>query len=160
MQVCFYYIFYITLYKKVKFVLSFFYRTGSVPKSATINELYKAQKLFGSAFHPDTGELQTLPGRMCFNVYGSTLMCGGMMIFYRSNVGVFFWQWANQSFNALVNYTNRNAKSAMTNKDILTAYTSAVSGALGVAFGLKHYFVKVSLSINCRSCISYFLECI
>ena len=48
-----------------------------------MSELYRAQKLFGSAFHPDTGDLQTLPGRMCANVYGSTLMCGGMMVFYR-----------------------------------------------------------------------------
>uniref|UniRef100_A0AC34EZD6 Sidoreflexin n=1 Tax=Panagrolaimus sp. ES5 TaxID=591445 RepID=A0AC34EZD6_9BILA len=107
-------------------------RSGNIPPGTTVSELYRAQKLFGSAFHPDTGDLQTLPGRMCANVYGSTLMCGGMMIFYRSNFGVFFWQWANQSFNALVNYTNRNAKSAMTNSDILIAYTTAKAASVTV----------------------------
>jgi hypothetical protein len=45
--------------------------------------MYRAQKLFQSAFHPDTGELQNLGGRMCFNVYGGTILCGAMMIWYR-----------------------------------------------------------------------------
>jgi len=34
----------------------------------------------------------------------------------RSLLEVFLGQWLNQSFNAFVNYTNRNAKSPITNK--------------------------------------------
>ncbi|KAK5967869.1 Tricarboxylate carrier, partial [Trichostrongylus colubriformis] len=89
---------------------------------ATLPELHRAQRLFQSAFHPDTGELQNFAGRMCFNVWGGTMLCGAMMIWYKSTPAVIFWQWANQSFNALVNYTNRNAKSAMTTQDLLVAY--------------------------------------
>ncbi|PIO73533.1 tricarboxylate carrier [Teladorsagia circumcincta] len=113
---------------------------------ATLPELHRAQRLFQSAFHPDTGELQNFAGRMCFNVWGGTMLCGAMMIWYKSTPAVIFWQWANQSFNALVNYTNRNAKSAMTTQDLLVAYTSAVSGALGLAVGLKQYFAKREVS--------------
>ncbi|VDL79680.1 unnamed protein product [Nippostrongylus brasiliensis] len=65
---------------------------------------------------------------------------------YKSTPAVVFWQWANQSFNALVNYTNRNAKSAMTTQDLLVAYTTAVGGALGLAVGLKQYFAKREVS--------------
>ncbi|VDK56370.1 unnamed protein product [Cylicostephanus goldi] len=76
------------------------------------------------------------------NVFEIRIDCFG----YKSTPAVVFWQWANQSFNALVNYTNRNAKSAMTTKDLLVAYTTAVGGALGVAVGMKQYFAKRQVS--------------
>ncbi|CAP34711.1 Protein CBR-SFXN-2 [Caenorhabditis briggsae] len=112
------------------------------PVPATLEELHRAQRLYQSAFHPDTGELQNFAGRMCFNVWGGTMLCGAMMIWYKSTPAVIFWQWANQSFNALVNYTNRNAKSTLTTKDLVVSYSTAVSGALAIAIGLKTYFAK------------------
>ena len=49
--------------------------------------------------------------RLLMQVPGGIALIGAMLIWYRSVSAVVFWQWANQSFNALVNYTNRNAKS-------------------------------------------------
>lgn len=46
-------------------------------------------------------------------------------------------QWFNQSFNAIVNYTNRNAKSEVTGKQIAVAYVGATSGAVAVAAGMN-----------------------
>jgi len=113
------------------------YRIGSEPPGTTQDQLFYAQKLYQSAFHPDTGDLQNVVGRMSFQVPGGTILIGAMLAFYRSTGQVVFWQWANQSFNALVNYTNRNAKSPISTKRLAFAYVTATSSALAVAIGLK-----------------------
>uniref|UniRef100_A0A1B6K4H5 Sideroflexin n=1 Tax=Homalodisca liturata TaxID=320908 RepID=A0A1B6K4H5_9HEMI len=67
---------------------------------------------------------------------------GGMLTFYRTTPAVVFWQWVNQSFNALVNYTNRNAKSPLTETQMGVAYISATAAACFTAMGLKSYLSK------------------
>jgi len=113
------------------------YKAGQEPPGTSLQQLYRAQKLYQSAFHPDTGDLQNVMGRMSFQVPGGTILIGAMLAFYRSTGQVVFWQWANQSFNALVNYTNRNAKSPVSTKRLVFAYVTATSSALAVAIGLK-----------------------
>lgn len=53
-----------------------------------------------------------------------------------------FWQWVNQSFNALVNYTNRNANSSLSTTQLGVAYVSATTSALVAAVGYKAYLQK------------------
>ncbi|KAL3870308.1 hypothetical protein ACJMK2_038384 [Sinanodonta woodiana] len=118
------------------------YRAMKEPRGTTADQVLHARRMYLSAFHPDTGELQNAIGRMSFQVPGGMLLIGAMITFYRSNSAVIFWQWANQSFNALVNYTNRNAGSTLSNKQMGAAYISATSSALVTALGLKAFLAN------------------
>ncbi|XP_067858174.1 sideroflexin-2 [Heptranchias perlo] len=117
-------------------------RVGSLPPGTTEEQLHYAKKLYDSAFHPDSGERMNIIGRMSFQVPGGMAITGFMLQFYRTVPAVVFWQWVNQSFNALVNYTNRNAASPISTKQIGVAYLTATSTALATAVGLNLYTKK------------------
>jgi tricarboxylate carrier len=118
------------------------YKLSQEPVGTTQEQIIYAKKLYESAFHPDSGDLQNVFGRMSFQVPGGMIITGAMLQFYKSAPQVIFWQWVNQSFNAVVNYTNRNANSPVSTTQLGVAYVSATSAALVASLGSKSFLQK------------------
>ncbi|KAL0879932.1 hypothetical protein ABMA27_002450 [Loxostege sticticalis] len=118
------------------------YKVGQEPTGTTMDQVVRAKQLYESAFHPDSGELQNVFGRMSFQMPGGCLITGAMLQWYKTATAVVFWQWVNQSFNALVNYTNRNANSPLTTTQMGIAYVSATSAAMATALTFKFVVQK------------------
>ncbi|XP_017707164.1 PREDICTED: sideroflexin-2 isoform X3 [Rhinopithecus bieti] len=112
-------------------------RMGVVPPGTQVEQLLYAKKLYDSAFHPDTGEKMNVIGRMSFQLPGGMIITGFMLQFYRTMPAVIFWQWVNQSFNALVNYTNRNAASTISVRQMTLSYFTATTTAVATAVGMN-----------------------
>eukprot|EP00285_Hemiselmis_virescens_P008847 CAMPEP_0173391456 /NCGR_PEP_ID=MMETSP1356-20130122/18394_1 /TAXON_ID=77927 ORGANISM="Hemiselmis virescens, Strain PCC157" /NCGR_SAMPLE_ID=MMETSP1356 /ASSEMBLY_ACC=CAM_ASM_000847 /LENGTH=323 /DNA_ID=CAMNT_0014349089 /DNA_START=32 /DNA_END=1003 /DNA_ORIENTATION=- len=118
------------------------YRAGKEPKGTTDEQVWAAKKLYDSAFHPQTGEKNFILGRMSCQVPGNMIITGCMMTFYKSTPQLIFWNFANQSFNAIVNYTNRNASSSISNEMLATAFVSATTASVAVAVTLNNFIQK------------------
>eukprot|EP01033_Poteriospumella_lacustris_P005754 gene5754-4120_t len=115
------------------------YRAGTEDKALTEDQIWEAKQLYDSAFHPQTGEKLFVLGRMSFQVPGNMLITGCMLTFYKSTPAVIFWQTVNQTFNAVVNYTNRNASAGVTNEQLGTAYVAATSASVATALALNKF---------------------
>uniref|UniRef100_A0A915CMQ3 Sidoreflexin n=1 Tax=Ditylenchus dipsaci TaxID=166011 RepID=A0A915CMQ3_9BILA len=121
------------------------------PKTSAIpnEELWKAQKVKQAIYHPDTGQKIFPAFRMSgFVPFGwITGLVTGMLLPNPSWPTLLFWQWANQSHNACVNYANRNATKEQPFQIYVKAYAAAVLAAVGVSSGLT-YVIRNANSLS------------
>eukprot|EP01051_Picozoa_sp_SAG22_P018459 SAG22_NODE_3113_length_1929_cov_1.559016_2_plen_223_part_00 len=111
-------------------------KAGKSTGAATDAELWEAKELVGCRVHPDTGELIFAP--FCFAAYTPAQPPIIVGLLWPGSWAVHaFWQWANQSFNAAVFYSNKNASTPMSDMEIFAAYCAAVSSAIAVSGGMK-----------------------
>ena len=64
-----------------------------------------------SCWHPDTNEPIMWPARSSTFVTTNIPIITGMLLAPPSPMNTIFWQWINQTYNAGLNYGNRNASS-------------------------------------------------
>jgi len=113
-----------------------------LPESTTEQDLWDAKYKYDSAYHPDTKEKMFILGRMSAQVPVNMVITGCMMTFYKAAPTVVFWQWINQSFNALVNYTNRSGDTPISTPKLLQSYGMATTMAVGTALFLNKVAAK------------------
>ncbi|XP_050524859.1 sideroflexin-1 [Daktulosphaira vitifoliae] len=123
--------------ERCKHIVDTYKKENRIIDGLTLKDLYKAKDVVDSAYHPETGEKMIIFGRMSAQVPMNMIITGCMITFYKSTPAVIFWQWANQSFNSLVNYTNRSGNSSMSIDEVSKSYLLATSGALVTALSLN-----------------------
>ncbi|CDW90303.1 sideroflexin 5 [Stylonychia lemnae] len=103
-------------------------------KQEEIDELIYANRVVGSAVHPDTKQINPPWFRMSsFVLFNVPLV---FLVLFAPNQTPAFnasLQGMNQTYNAMMNYGNRNASSPYTNEDILKGYAFAVLTSGGIA---------------------------
>jgi tricarboxylate carrier len=110
------------------------------PQHASPQQLQCARTLYDSAFHPDTGQINPVLGRMAFQIPGNVAVVAAMLTFFKSSYQVVGLQFVNQAFMAFCNYTNRNAKSPLSDTQAAAAFGAATVAAVGASLGLRRAF--------------------
>lgn len=121
------------------------YKHGIVPVGVTSEQLWEARKIKEAIFHPDTNERIFMPFRMSGFVPFGTITVVGMLLPAPSLSTVIFWQWLNQSHNAAVNYSNRNASKPTPTKRFVLSYATAITSAVSIAVGLTVFVQRTKL---------------
>ena len=128
-----------------------FKRTGQrkvLTSVEDIKQLRKAQTVLRTAIHPDTGEFIPWPMRMSSFTFVNLPISWGMIIVAPTPMNTIFWQWVNQTYNATVNYGNRNASSQYTKKDIMQSYLCACGASIGVSLLIRKGFASRARTVS------------
>jgi tricarboxylate carrier len=113
------------------------YETGKLPAGVTDDDLWAAKKKRDSIIHPVTQEPMFLPGRMSAFVPMNVPIAYGMLTMSDTPLRTVFWQWMNQSYNVVNNYTNRSGAD-VDMPELMKAYGAAVGVSCSIAVAAGH----------------------
>lgn len=110
------------------------YKKGA--RNASDQALWDAQELLQARCHPDNGEV--ISPLLCFAAYVpmQPLIILGLIWPGGSALNQAVFQFGNQSYNAAVNYANKNKSSVMTNAELGQAFVGSVGTAIGLSVGM------------------------
>lgn len=90
-----------------------------------------------SCWHPDTNQPIPWPMRTSTFVQTNIPIMVGMLMSAPTTRNSIFWQWINQTYNAALNFGNRNASSTQSNLDLFKSYSLAVFVSISTVLTLR-----------------------
>ena len=76
-----------------------------------VKKVRRAQNIVATAIHPDTGDFIPWPCRFSSFLPMNIPIAFGFVFAAPTPFNTIFFQWLNQTYNAGLNYANRNASS-------------------------------------------------
>ena len=104
---------------------------------AEFNEYRRKRIVLAASVSPDSGEVIPWAARTSAFVPVNIPIIVGMLASPPTQVYTMLWQWINQTYNAGLNYGNRNASSKQTTGELFQAYCIGSTTAIGVACSLR-----------------------
>ncbi len=113
-------------------LVSAYRATGVVPAGMTLEQL-RAKALLADTAYAKDGSRIPKAFRVTGYATANLPVSLGLMVATRP-LSVGFFQWANQTQNALLNHFNRSGATGVSNSALAQAYVGAVGTALGISF--------------------------
>lgn len=113
-----------------------------------IYDLRVAETVVSTAIHPDTGKM--IPWALRFSSFlpMNLPISFGFIFTAPTPFNTIFWQWINQTYNAYLNYENRNASSQYTTEDIAKSYCIATTAAITSALAIRKAFDPLAKKVS------------
>jgi len=115
--------------------LAEFKKLGKLPAGVSDADMWESQRVVDAIIHGPTGEKMMIAGRMSMFVPMNLIPTSGM-IMARSTPAILFWQWMNQTYNVVNNYTCR-AGPEVAYGPLAQSYALAVTASCSIAIGAK-----------------------
>jgi hypothetical protein len=111
---------------------------------AEITQLRDAQHQTATSFSPDTGAMIPHVGRFSNFIFYNLPISAVFVIAPPTPFFTILGQWTNQTYNAVANYSNRNASTEYKTQDIAKSYLMACTAGCLVALAIRRVFRPLS----------------